>query len=474
MGLDFDPDFGIAQVIYTYVGPQLLDLVKEALIQNHNVSPEELERFNLAARLKQIDHNDWDATMAQLKNLILTEKYDQSVARLLEKYPFQAGLAIAKWVRNTASTNPSSPSGFFDLFFGENVFHLSNFFKPTSDPRKLPDLLIAISTDVRLLTHRNLRAHLEYLREYLTVPPVQDDEFEVKKAAIPKDQNQQSIVEERSNLQTALNKIKKYEQRLQILQKMRVLLGGYDELERVEINDVKNAIEEVLKRLRSFLNSLRRRGIDSLNFEGLNELDFVTLFRLLSVFREIETKEIANTLGISSFLSEEERHLLQEVEKKGDRRQLKRKDLISEFIASYDEEVVFLQNRMDELKEQVAISQRRLAELKASKRESGRKIPVRFFPLSENLIIAYASQFVFDPDFREFLRRVALIQNEELFLSEDLSPEEKRKRRLEDKKRKGEEIQRLCQLIFPKLEAYLFYIFEGGDYPQIRFTRIFN
>jgi len=113
MGLDFDPNFGIAQVIYTYVGPQLLDLVKQALIDNHGISPADLSRFNLAARLKQIDHNDWDATMAQLKKAILTGEIDDSVKRLLEKYPFRAGLQIAHWIRDTASANTSAPSGFF-------------------------------------------------------------------------------------------------------------------------------------------------------------------------------------------------------------------------------------------------------------------------------------------------------------------------------------------------------------------------
>jgi hypothetical protein len=141
MGLDFDPNFGIAQVIYTYVGPELLDLVKQALINNHGISPADLSRFNLAARLKQIDHNDWDATMSQLKKAILTGEIDDSVKGLLEKYPFRAGLQIAHWIRDTASANTSAPSGFFDLFLGGKIYHMRNFFSPQRDVDELLNLI---------------------------------------------------------------------------------------------------------------------------------------------------------------------------------------------------------------------------------------------------------------------------------------------------------------------------------------------
>ena len=465
MGLDFDPNFGIAQVIYTYVGPELLNLVKQALIDNHGISPADLDRFNLAARLKQIDHNDWDATMGQLKRTILTGEIDDSVKGLLEKYPFRAGLKIARWIRGTASTNTSAPSGFFDLFWGGKIYHMENFFSPQRDVDKL---LNAIQNEQRLLHGRNLREHIEYLRGYLTIPVVSTEkQFSVA--------NNASFSNLRSELQRINSKIDNYNKRMAILTATKKLISQSD-IQGLNSVDRQRAVDDVISRWRSFLKSIRRRYEFEDIFEehSLNQLDERDLKDLLKLSLVIEKLNQISSMPLSELMSEEERNLLATFIRVIQKIEIKEEELIKNFIESIEKEIEFLSKETSKLERDKDDREIELINLESQNRASLEKdkLPA-FYPLPENLIIAYATQFIFDPDFREFLRRVAEIERGEFILQDGLSQNDERQRRLEDKKRKGQKIQELCQLIFPKLEAYLIYIFEGGDYPLIRFQSVF-
>jgi len=473
MGLDFDPNFGIAQVIYTYVGPELLNLVKQALIDNHGISPADLDRFNLAARLKQIDHNDWDATMGQLKRTILTGEIDDSVKKLLEKYPFIAGLQIARWIRDTASTNTSAPSGFFDLFCGGKIYHMENFFSPQGDVGKLLD---AIKNEPRLLHVGNLREHIEYLREYLNNPVVSTEKnFSVAN-------NAADIILLQSELQKTKSKINNHYERITILSTIKKLILQTD-IEGLNSVYIKKAVDDVISRWIGFLKSIEKRYnlkniFEEDSLKQLNERDLTNLFTLSLVVEKLTlvVEKLSQILSMpfSGLISEEERNLLTTFRRVIQEREIREEELINNFTESIEREIEFLSRQIFDLERRKVDQERELEALKSQNRRfSNKKKLPPFYPLSENLIIAYATQFTFDPDFGEFLMRVAEIQREEFTLKDGLSQNDERQLRLEDKKRKGQKIQELCQLIFPKLEAYLIYIFEGGDYLPIRFQSVF-
>jgi len=240
--------------------------------------------------------------------------------------------------------------------------------------------------------------------------------------------------------------------------------------------DRQRAVDDVISRWRNFLKSIRKRYDFKDIFEehSLNQLDERDLKDLLKLSLVIE--KISQILSMpSGLMSEEERNLLTTFLRVIQKREIKEEELINNFIESIEREIESLSRETLTLERDKDDRERELINLESQSRASleKEKLLPAFYPPSENLIIAYATQFTFDPDFREFLRRVAEIERGEFILQDGLLQNDERQRRLEDKKRKGQKIQELCQLIFPKLEAYLIYIFEGGDYPLIRLQSVF-
>lgn len=446
MGMEFDPNFRIAQVIYTYVGPELLELVKNSLITRHGIPQKLLETYTIATRLKQIDHNDWDATMAELKPIILGEPPTEKQTELLKNYPFAAGLAIAKWIRDNIPFNRSQPSGFFDLPYDGRMYHMRNFYRPTG-PDEIEDLILRLQNDPRILREGNLETHLQYLRGFLEISPID-------RTLPPQKPDKVVINELKTQIQRIRLKIYDLERQAQTLESIIQIITDDQYQTNPEI--FQSNMDYIKRRFESFVVSLRKRynleeaSIQELIYnDKINPLDKKDLqmwLWLVNFFISYGRQKLRISIEIdNSLLSNFPEYQEQEYKDK--------------LYKLFSRELTFLKEELDKRKNSLLILQNNLQSIQSIQNNKVSYPKPEIFPLNRNLIIMYATQFTFDPDFRDFIEYIAQVSEDR-----SLSPEEKRIR-----------IARASQMIFPKLETYLRYIFEGGEYPvDLRNSRIFN
>lgn len=464
IGIHFERNFGIAQVIYTYMGPELLELVKNALVVNHGLPEELIAKYNLAARLKQIDHNDWDATINQLKSVILGAEPDEKQRELLTRYPHLAGVKISQWIKENWQRIPSAASGFFDTPFNGGIMHMHGPFLGTP----LGEQFVELLTSPLWLNHTNVGPHLEvlrrsYLEERSSSSHTPDSVGESKEKL-------KELMSQRQRLDT---KIPSLEREITIREQTKSLIellftkgSNLEELTQKlqsitgEPSGIANKFESILKGLshknqcsdmQEFISLLTevvsseefQKGQASARLSSDDVWDSIiaieTLRKMVAIFNiNLDDREIAVVLQNQDLKFNQD--LI---------------DHAKDFYMKKEEESL---GRMRDDLEKKKIERKKVEEELSSQTSGAKKskdlLPI--FPLSSNLVICYATQFIFDQDFREFLRRAAEINQ------------------IPDKERRKNEIRALIAIIFPKLEAYIRYIFEGGDYPQERFKSVFG
>lgn len=445
IGMPFDPNFRIAQVIYTYTGPELLELVIKSLVINHGLSQESLKKYTVAARLKQIDHNDWDATMAELKPVILGELPNERQRELLKNYPFYPGLAIANWIRRNAEVNHSQASGFFDLPYEGRMYHMRNFYKPTR-PEEIEDLILKLQHDPRILRRGNLKNHLDYLRGFL------EDSTDGRSTKTQPDKK--AINKLISEVQSTQSKIKNLESQYRILDSIIKILTNSQY--QIDIQGFDSIIDYIQKRFKGFVDSLKKRYklegslIELLSNPAVNSMDKEDLQRWCWLFNFLINygkEKLGRNIEINDdYLLPPHLNLFED----------QTQEYITHFHKLFSQELTPLKVKLDMERNNLSILQNNL---QSTQNNEITYPKATIFPLNRNLIIMYATQFTFDPDFRDFIKYIAQILEDR-----SLSHEERRKK-----------IVIASQMIFPKLEAYLRYIFEGGKYPvDLRNSRIFN
>jgi hypothetical protein len=77
-----------------------------------------------------------------------------------------------------------------------------------------------------------------------------------------------------------------------------------------------------------------------------------------------------------------------------------------------------------------------------------------YFPLNNNPFIHHAMNFLWDPDFVVFMREAVVVQ-------------QRRMQKVIDRDASNEQMNRLMNHIYPKLEMYLNYLYGRTDYPHI-------
>ncbi len=462
MGLDFDPNFGIAQVMYTYVGPELLDLVKNALVENHGISWDVLSSYTIAARIKQVDHNDWGASMAPLKRLLFGASPNEGQKELLQQYPYQVGLSIARWVKENFARNPSAPSGFFDLPYNGEIFHMGNFYRPVADPSKVEDLIKYILEDPRLLRYGNLEIHLDYLKGFLD--PKSSERQPPTTYTTGASQTTKASKQLEKEAQRIRSKIDNLNRQLIILNTLNQLLQSQELNQYVpEEKNFREAFNYVIERLRRFVRSLEKKYNREINIRDLPaETSIIKI-------EELDKQDLIRWLWLVNFLinygkshniinpEDEDLQVLKDLCGLGMIDETETMNIKNDLINLFtrDANAINIQKKQRESELDIINSQKPQT---TQYKDILRYPPPTIFPLKANLIVMYATQFVFDPDFRKFLEYVYSVASDE-----GLTRGEQRER-----------IARASQIIFPKLQAYLKYIFEGGEYPLMRFYRIFD
>ncbi len=407
MGLEDDENFGVAEVLYTYCGPEMRDIVTGLLRSaGHGWS----DRVTHVVRAKQIDHNDWDSTMDRAaKSLVLNGgKLPEDAT-----YAVRAGIAVARWVRRHRRENPSRVSGFFDMPYGWGPIHMVPKLPATSDTT---DALIA--SPVRLW-HGNVAAHLDYLASMLEPANARTE--------MP-DEADLDLRARRGKANGAVAKAKG------LCDRKTKLLAELAHAQRVYADLLQGKRPGSSDEDQTVFNAMIHRIDRTLaGFEG----------------RELTERDITDRMML--------RALREDLTGSTMRPDLWR-PMIERFEADRLASVTLAQTAFDQAERDLTAATRKLAAFDAQLSPREKPVIMTVYPLHTNLFVLYATQFLFDPDFRAFLHEIAQIDTSE-----------------QGKEYKQREIRRLCALIFPKLSAYLQYIMLGGEFPDVmRNTRVFH
>ncbi|MDR4464483.1 MAG: transforming acidic coiled-coil-containing protein [Nitrospira sp.] len=149
-----------AHVRYTYVGPQILQLVKKRMAARGV----DLSKFDFHVRTKQDDH----LTEGKRVNRILLRGIQGEDKGFLSKYSNVCDLAIYVWHMQNWHRTPNGFIGFTDLSFKGNVVHdtINLATGDNGNPKNEEDLWDLLSSPLRL--HKsNVDQHFEYLNRYI-------------------------------------------------------------------------------------------------------------------------------------------------------------------------------------------------------------------------------------------------------------------------------------------------------------------
>ena len=149
-----------AHVRYTYVGPQILQLVKKRMA----ALGVDLSRFDFHVRTKQDDH----LTEGKRVNRILLQGIQSEDQGFLSKYSNICDLAIYVWHMQSWHKNQNGFIGFTDLSFKGNIVHdtINLATGDNSNPKNEENLWDLLNSPLRL--HKgNVDQHFEYLNRYI-------------------------------------------------------------------------------------------------------------------------------------------------------------------------------------------------------------------------------------------------------------------------------------------------------------------
>jgi hypothetical protein len=149
-----------AHVRYTYVGPQILQLVKKRMAARGV----DLSRFDFHVRTKQDDH----LTEGKRVNRILLQGIQGEDTGFLNKYSNICDLAIYFWHMQSWHKNKNGFIGFTDLSFKGNIVHdtINLATGDNGNPKNEESLWDLLNSPLRL--HKsNVDQHFEYLNQYI-------------------------------------------------------------------------------------------------------------------------------------------------------------------------------------------------------------------------------------------------------------------------------------------------------------------
>lgn len=158
---NYDADsFLGAHVRYTYVGPNILQIVKERMAARGV----DLSRFDFHVRTKQDDH----LTEGKRVNRILLQGIQGGDKGFLSKYSNICDLAIYIWHMQNWSKAKNGFIGFSDLSFKGNIVHdtINLATGDNGNPKNEEHLWDLLNSPLRL--HKgNVDQHFEYLERYV-------------------------------------------------------------------------------------------------------------------------------------------------------------------------------------------------------------------------------------------------------------------------------------------------------------------
>lgn len=524
-GIPHNPDFRVAEVMYTYIGPDLLDRLRLALqvridtdhLNNHERAvAAAMIQSNLHMRGKQIDHSRW-GSMNLPKEVIMGHR-DLNPAeqeRAEDDCAYSTGIRIMQDVyrRYTAHQANIVTVGFADIPGPRNtVQHESrdvgvDFTGLQGTPEFYESLKKSLTTPERL--HRgNVDAHLEFLRSFTVETSTARQALIVEKngllaqispvkAALREDENKCVAAAKSIEKNTAALTMQK-----NIIALVELLKDGNDA-------NIPDSLRNVIKGLKDqkvlMLATVQKKSSEGkpLTPEDQEDLEEIpVLVELLEVVENGQTEVGVNDLSYRALVkvAATSASIMREVIVQRNAKLVEKEGL--------EQKIVKNRKKLEDLQsvqDQIVEIDRKIAEL-------GTK---PYFPLSENPFVHHAMQFLWDPDFVDFLQQAVSIQERRAaILSEGTAQRSRLQAELEEmrenakvieqqghpinrdliktkeaeiqllnaalkkqetpvKTETNERMRRLMAMIYPKLEAYINHLYGRIDYPaEIRSSRL--
>ena len=469
IGLAEADDYRVIEVIYTYVGPQQLDLLKRAL-QNRLQSGELTEEECLKAqrmlnatyhvRGKQVDHLRW-GSMNLPKDVImgLREMTDEEQEKLKTDVAYKIGVRLMQAVYRAHKENRANAIavGFADLpTFGGGVQHEDRnvgfqFKGRPGEEAYFSSVQQQLTHPARL--HRlNVNEHLEWLKGYTV-----DNTLVKKQLLIELEKLQEQVKPFETALNTATKKLSEIERRIAsydaLIETQKGIIRLVDFLSSDEIQTVDTELQAsaktLLDQIQKKLAAVKKRADEGIATDQDNK-DLEQLPQLIEVLSAVcsgRKPELTDSIRTNlNEIKDGAQKMIVDLEIQKEKKLKEQQQAQQEVARAHDQLAPFMS------------AQQRIAEIR---QEITQIASLSYFPLRDNPFVHHAMQFLWDPDFVFFLKEVVLIQ-------------EQRSQGLLTKEDANKRMRELMATIYPKLEAYINYLYGRIDYPDaIRNSRVF-
>jgi len=471
LGLDSN-NHRVLEVIYTYVGPNQLELLKQVL--SRRLKSGKLNKIETKAikvliasdfhvRGKQIDHLRW-GSMDLPKEVImgLREMDKEEKEKFDNDYAYRMGIVIMRWVyqANVDESTRSVAAGFTDLpTFNSEVQHEERSvgfkFKGVPGTAEFIESVNQQLTNPARLNRFNLDIHLKALQQYSLDTTGQKKVLSQKMIQLQEQllPLEKKVKQARESLRKVGSKIEKYKANIKIqqtvLELVKYLSGEKGLVSLKDLQDIAGIIKN--QRSKSLENARRKQAENAARLTVEERTDLEGLPDLIKALETVEHGEqpIISSKGLVQLnkLVDTAEKVIEENKKIIKEKELEESKAKAEVVET---ERIWQENSQSWL---------RLQNIKDQLSELGKYNP---FPLTDNPFIHHAMQFLWDSDFVVFLKEAVKIQEG----------------RLHSEVSKDEAVARMKNLvgqIYPKLEAYLKYLYGQIDYPtEFRFSQILN
>lgn len=522
IGLQGTDDHRVIEVIYTYVGPQQLDLLKKALsrrMQSGGLTDEEQPKAQnmlevaYQVRGKQEDHLRW-GSMNLPKDVIMGKR--EMIADEQEKFEtdvaFRMGIVLMKAVYQAQKRNETQAIavGFADLpTYGGGVQHeardVGYSFTGKPGEQAFIDSVEQQLTNPARLHRLSIQSHLDLLRSYTSDIAQERAELTKRIGILSGTVNPVDNALEKANraLTSTQGQIEKYRQNI---------IGQQDiiDLTNFLLNSQATEITQVLIQTATVLIEQRKKALDNAQRKLENQRSENDINDLADLPLVIETLQEVVSGKKPTSLPNPVQARLQEMESTARRSIIGLQNQIS----TVETRLIQLQETQTEAQtayNQVQPQREELTGVKAKLKACGGR---SHFPLSDNPFVHHAMQFLWDSDFCIFLTKAVQIQGSldqaRQAISKQLKEIEKQtqliidgettkgeakdlslikqaetettiaKKPLQQKEAEirsqhAEQMRQLETVIFPKLEAYINYLYGRIDYPDtIRNSSVFT
>lgn len=457
MGVPYDPTFRVAEVIHTYVGPQQHDMVKGAIQRSLDAdghsgpvrqAMENLLQTTIHLRGKQVDHLRW-GSMDLPKEVIMgmREPTEEELQKMAEDPAYARGIAIMQDVyqRHMNGEPTSVAAGFADLpTYGNGVQHETrlNFNGRADQPEDREKFLASVErqfTDPARLHRKNVDQHLAFLQTYTadtkTAKKGMSDEVGQLQAQLgPVRRTRQALEKAEGQMAQAEVTIAENETVIDFYRRMQT--GQLVEVSEAQRGYARKLRETAQKALEGVAKRMQGPEDKRTRYD---EADSVRLPQVVEVLTQVENGlPAAANEAVAGYLDEAAQRLVK---------------ANAESRSSRLQQVQTAQQAFAEAASQLPDYEAKEARMAQLKSEMAGMASPSYFPLSENPFVHHAMQFLWDPDFAVFMREAVRIQ--EGRASGEIKKDDS-----------NEQMRQLMGKVYPKLEAYVNYLFGRSEYPS--------